>query len=101
MTPHKISILVRADVGRGAIELLVTGCLTAPTARILSAQIARARDLQPFEPILVDLTGVQHLEPAALEELRAAEAALTADSAVPLRFALPEVATPCPLSSVG
>lgn len=94
--PHKISILVRADVGRNAVELLVTGCLTLPTSTVLAAQIFRAQQLQPSEPILVDLTGVQHLEPAALDQLRAAEVHLP--SAAPLRVALPTTVPACPLA---
>lgn len=99
--PHKISILARADVGRNAIDLLVTGCLTLPTVRILTAQIDKARELGPSEPILVDLTGVQHIDPAALEKLRAASRDIADDSETALHFALPTAASvsACPAAT--
>lgn len=68
--PHRISILVRADVGRDAIEIFVTGCLTEQTRSTLASQIAKARNLDPSAPILVDLTDAQHIEHSALERLR-------------------------------
>lgn len=98
MMPHKISLLVRADVGRGSIELLMTGCLTTFTVGILAAQISRARELGPSEPVLVDLTDAQHIEPEALEELWLAARNLERDGEVPLRFALPTAGPVCPTS---
>src|SRR5699024_9797800 len=41
--PHKISLLIRADIDLDAIELIATGCLTEQTAPVLLEQIARAR----------------------------------------------------------
>lgn len=93
---HKISILVRADVNRGSIELLMTGCLTTSTVRILAGQISKARELGPSEPILVDLTAAQHIDPEALESLREAAREMESDLGAPLRFALPTTDQTCP-----
>lgn len=96
--PHKISIMVRADVSRSSVELLVTGCLTADTVQILTAQICRARELGPSGPILVDLTAAQHIDPEAFEMLRDVARAASSDLETPLRFALPTDEPTCPSS---
>ena len=94
--PHKISILVRADVSHSSVELLVTGCLTASTVPILTAQISRARELGPSGPILVDLTAAQHIDSEAFETLRNVARAASSDLEAPLRFALPTDEPTCP-----
>lgn len=74
--PRKI-ILVQANVGRSAVDLLATACLPLPTVKILADQISRAQEPRPSEPILVNLADVQHLDTAALEQLRVTEPYLT------------------------
>ena len=101
MMPHKISLLVRADVGRGSIELLMTGCLTTFTVGIFVAQISRALELGPSEPVLVDLIDAQHIDPEALETLRDAARALESGPAPPLRFALPASEPTCPCTEAA
>lgn len=97
--PHKISILVRADVGRDAIELFVSGCLTGDSISALAAQIVKARVIDPSAPILVDLTAARHIEPDALEQLRSqAEAENVGGHPDPsLRLVTPETTPSCPL----
>lgn len=99
--PHKISALVRADVGRGSVELLMTGCLTASTVQVLIAQISRALELGPSEPVLVDLTDAQHIDSEALETLRDAARTLESGSAPPLWFALPTSEPTCPCTEAA
>lgn len=99
--PHKISILVRADVGRDAIELLVTGCLTEDTAGILATQLSKARDLDPSAPILLDLTDARHIESGALASLRSlAEVREVGGRLVaPLQLLTPATVPQCPLGA--
>ncbi|WP_114855368.1 STAS domain-containing protein [Brachybacterium sp. YJGR34] len=96
---HKISVLVKADVGRDTIDLYVSGCLNSETANVLAAQISRARALDPAAPILVDLTGTQHVDPTALAQLRATVDATVVDFArkhlVDVRFVGPSGKESC------
>ena len=97
--PHRISILVRADVGRDAIELFVTGCLTEQTRGPLASQITKARNLDPSAPILIDFTDAQHVEPSALERLRSvvdAQQEVDGHRPAALRFVLPKETPVCP-----
>lgn len=93
---HKISILVRADVSRNAIDLLVTGCLTDATSRILATQIIKARELGPVEPMLIDLTEMRYIDSDALEELQAGLADKEDRPGAPVRFALPTTTSTTP-----
>lgn len=94
---HRISILIRADVGRDTIELIVSGCLNKETSTALATQIAKAQSLDPAAPVVVDLSNVRHIDPAVLEQLRdTAEAAQVADGNLPgTRFITPEMAASC------
>lgn len=96
---HKISILVRADVGRDTIDLVVSGCLNPDTGDVLAQQIARARALDPAAPISVDLTALEHIDPLALATLRERVEASCVDRArrhlVDVRFRLPDDPAPC------
>ncbi|PWH05579.1 hypothetical protein DEO23_13580 [Brachybacterium endophyticum] len=61
--PHKISILVRADVDSAAVTILVTGCLTGATREVLASQIERACLLDSASPLVVDARDAQHDDP--------------------------------------
>ncbi|APX31763.1 hypothetical protein BH708_02425 [Brachybacterium sp. P6-10-X1] len=69
--PHSFSVTVRATIDRGAIELVVTGCLTEDTQQELFPLIRRARMLGPVTPVTVDLTTADHIDSTALVHLRA------------------------------
>lgn len=69
--PGKISVLVKADVGKDAIELSVTGSLNSDTAPLLAKHIQRARTFDPGAPVRVDLTRAAEIDPRALGRLRA------------------------------
>ena len=69
-TDHKISILVRADIGRDTIDLIISGCLNTQTVDPLAVQVARARQVDPAAPVVVDLRSAQHVDPDALKLLR-------------------------------
>lgn len=53
---HKTSLLVRADSGREAIDLLVTGCVTEEPSIALASQIAIARQVEPTADSLLQVT---------------------------------------------
>lgn len=97
--PHKISLLIRADIDLDAIELIATGCLTEQTAPVLLEQIARARMLDPESPIRVDLTGARHIDPSAAARVRARTSAPDplGHRRTPLRLELPDELPVCPL----
>ncbi|GAA1728469.1 hypothetical protein [Brachybacterium phenoliresistens] len=67
--PHEISLSVRADVGRDAIEIAVTGCLTRDTCAFLADEIEKAFARDPEALVLVDVDGALHLEPAAVRHV--------------------------------
>lgn len=69
---HKISILVRADIGHDTIDLIVSGCLNQATADTLALHVARARTCDPAAPVVVDLADAHHVDLKALERLRTA-----------------------------
>lgn len=69
-TDHKISILVRADIGRDTIDLIISGCLNAQTVDPLAVQVSRARQVDPAAPVIVDLRSAQHVDPDALAMVR-------------------------------
>jgi len=101
---HKISILIRADVGRDAIEIYISGCLTEDTRHVLAPQIVKAGTLDPSAPILVDLTQAQHVDSTALDLLRSTvEAKWKADGYhhASLQLQLPSEAPTCPLGEVA
>lgn len=96
---HKISVLVKADVGRDAIELYVSGCLNVETAKVLAAQIERARAFDPSAPIRLDLNDTRHLDPKALRQLRTIVDSTVIDWArkhlVDVEFVVPSGKHPC------
>ena len=60
--PHKISVLVLADVAREDITLEVSGHLSAETMPTLEGQVRRARALDPAAPVRVDLSAVHAID---------------------------------------
>lgn len=97
--PHKIMILIRADIGLESIQLHASGCLTVANQMLLRRHIDKARELDPSAPIEVDLTAVGHIEPEALRSLRSSivsEDAGGAHVADPVRFRIPPMPQQCP-----
>ncbi|PWH06426.1 hypothetical protein DEO23_05495 [Brachybacterium endophyticum] len=66
----EISVLIRADVGRETIDVLVRGRLTEQTRQTLATQILKARTLDPASAILVDLTAAESIDAQPLTWLR-------------------------------
>lgn len=95
---HKISILIRADVGRDTIDLVVSGCLNEETGTALAAQISKARSLDPAAPVIVDLSDARHVNPVVLGQLRRTiGAANTADgNLAAVKFLVPKTRPTCP-----
>ena len=82
---HKLSVLVQVDLDGRYVRLLVTGCLTEDSQHALHPLIRRARTLIPPVTVSVDLTAAEHVEAAAVEQLRRAtdhDPALTGTSPV-------------------
>lgn len=98
-TDHKISILVRADIGRDTIDLIVTGCLNPWTVDLLARQVARARRIDPAAPVVVDLRDARHIDPSALELLRDMDGRAMVEGfngrLAEVEFRLPATATAC------
>jgi len=69
---HTMSVLVQVDLDGTYIRILVTGCLTEANQHVLHPVITRTRTLTPAVHVEVDLTSLQHLQPAAVTLLRAA-----------------------------
>lgn len=67
--PHKISILVHADVSREDITLEVSGHLSVETMPTLECQVQRARALDPAAPVRVDLSTAHPIDPDVHEAL--------------------------------
>lgn len=67
---REISVLIRADVARETIDVLVRGRLTEETRPVLATQITKARRLDPASAILVDLTATDEIEARSLSLLR-------------------------------
>lgn len=69
--PHKISVLVRADVARESITLEVSGHLSLQTMPILERHVRRARTLDPAAPVRVDLASTDPIDPVVHSALSA------------------------------
>ncbi|GGG71143.1 hypothetical protein GCM10011374_39760 [Kocuria dechangensis] len=69
---HKLSVLVQVDLHGTYVRLVVTGCVTETNQHALHPLIVRAQTLIPSGMVTVDLTCAEHVEAAAVEQLRAA-----------------------------
>lgn len=69
MGSPKISVVAVIDLDGRHVRLIVTGRLTVNTQSALHPLIRRARALTPFIRVVVDLTGAQIAEEAAVEAL--------------------------------
>lgn len=93
---HTVSVTVRVDIDQGVVQLAITGCLTAESHHCLIPLILRARGVNPFGMVLVDLTAARHIEEAGLTSLRSAiEIVEHEEPGQPVRFLTPEVLPPC------
>ncbi|GGG72450.1 hypothetical protein GCM10011374_41490 [Kocuria dechangensis] len=64
-----LSVLVRIAPDHSRVRLLTTGCLTETNQRTLYPLIRRMRSLTADTEVVIDLTGIDHLEGAALDLL--------------------------------
>lgn len=65
----QLCVLVQIDLDGRHVRLVVTGRLTETNQRGLHPVIGRARSLTSATEVLVDLTGAEHVEAAAVDLL--------------------------------
>ncbi len=88
---HKLCVTVQVDLDGRTLRVLATGCLTAASQRALHPLIRRARTLTPGIHVTVDCTGTHHVEPTAVELLRAAtDHDQAAETLRPVEFLFPD-----------
>lgn len=67
-----LSVLVQLDLHGASVRLIVTGTVTETTQRAVHPLLARTCTIVAGATVSVDLTGAEHVEPAAFELLQGA-----------------------------